>query len=370
MDNHYDYKFILGGLQEIEDGPRIHSSTQSTGAPQPIFLFKPDSLGGLSNLQVLYASGCNSLVQLPSSIQLLSNLERLDIDSAISECQGLSDGNIGEAWTRLKTLELGNCGILAPLLDYGALESLVRLDLCGNTLTELPESFGLLIRLETLKIRCESLQCLPNSIGVLEMIETLELIECHKLESLPETLGALPSLIVLNNHSCPIRRLPKSIGLLSHLECLNITSWEEMQKLPTSFTQLQSLKSFHLEDCGNIEATGALTTLQGLSIWGNTSITKLPASLGIESNFAVYNGTYSEDYSMIWHEDSDDESIREACLNGASCQILEEDESGYLKACQDESSGLIGLLRAPLCKVRFLIMNTPSINFVITSQIV
>jgi hypothetical protein len=57
----------------------------------------------------------------------------------------------------------------------------------------------------------------------------------------------------------------------------------------------------------------AQTILQGLPVWGKTSITMLPASLVFVSTFEVY--------------EDNEPSLKH--------------ESGFLKACQDESTGTL-----------------------------
>ncbi|KAG0622297.1 hypothetical protein M758_3G087800 [Ceratodon purpureus] len=297
----------------------------------------PDSIGALSNLTHLSAQCCESLVKLPSAIGMLSTLEKLSIDSASPECQVSADGNIGEAWTRLWWLSLGSSGGLGSLVDYGALKSLQWLDLGDSTLTEIPESLGQLRRLSRLEISCERLQCLPNSITGLTMLEVLRLSQCHNLKRLPKALGTLTTLETLRVECCPISKLPKSIGALSRLQRLRVAGCKNLQKLPSSVRQLHSLRLLELEDCGGIEAMGAMASLQGLPIWGSTSITKLPAALGIVSTLVVYDTEYNRPWEIRRYRDY-------AFLHGTT-EVLEEDESGYLKACRHKSSGQIHLLR-------------------------
>ncbi|KAG0622301.1 hypothetical protein M758_3G088200 [Ceratodon purpureus] len=449
----------------------------------------PDSIGALSKLTRLYVEGCKFLVKLPSAIGMLSSLEELSINSGSPECQVSADGNIGQAWTRLCRLSLRSCGGWGSLVDYGALKSLQVLKLGDSTLTEIPESLGLLTglrslyiesfdeglqieclpksiadlkmlqsltlgnceklkrlpknlgaltslkkltirdcpirklpkslgllsgltylsitacknlqklpasirqlkrlwvfqfkdngsteavatslqgllgcgslnsvtrtiglqdstlaelpeslgqlrRLYQLEISCERLQCLPDSISGLTRLRVLRLSQCHNLKRLPKTLGALTNLEKLRIESCPIRKLPKSIGALSRLLRLSVNGCENLQKLPSSVRQLHSLRLLELEDCGGIETMGALATLQGLPIWGSTSITKLPAALVIVSTLVVYDTENSTPLEILRYRG-------DGFLYGTT-EVLEEDESGYLKACRHKSSGQIHLLR-------------------------
>ncbi|KAG0605760.1 hypothetical protein M758_9G085800 [Ceratodon purpureus] len=291
----------------------------------------PDSIGALSNLKRLSAWRCTSLVKLPSSIGLCCSLQWLLV-YASAECQAFSDGHIGEAWSRLHHLQLINCGGFGSLLAYGALISLKWLSVKDSTVTELPESFGLLMGLIGLEITCERLQCLPNSIGDLKLLRHLRLTRCDNLKRLPKTLDGLTSLGDLYIDSCPIRKLPRSTGQLSGLRKLEMRGCKYLQKLPTSIRNLKGLRRFKLQDCDSVEAMGALTTLQGLPMWGTTSVTELLASLGLVSTLVAY-GDNPQNLEYGYTE-----------IVGTS-QVLEEDESGFLKAYHDESSGVTTLQR-------------------------
>ncbi|KAG0627014.1 hypothetical protein M758_2G167900 [Ceratodon purpureus] len=112
-----------------------------------------------------------------------------------------------------------------------------------------------------------------------------------------------------------------------------MTGCKNLQKLPTSIKNLKGLRRFMLRDCGSVEAMGALTTLQGLPMWGTTSVTELPASLGLVSTLVAYGDNLHAilDYDYTG-------------FVGTS-QVLEEDERGFLKPYHDESSGVATLQR-------------------------
>ncbi|KAG0622240.1 hypothetical protein M758_3G083200 [Ceratodon purpureus] len=296
----------------------------------------PKSLGLLSNLEGFWISDCNNLHKLPSSIRFLQSLKDFkSVGCGSREAMGASSTG------------------LQHLLECGALQYLRIQD---STFTEVVESLGQSVPLDQLTVGCERVQCLPNSFGYLKKLRTLELSGCLHLTRLPKNLGAITSLMSLTIRCCPIRKLPRSIGLLSQLleleiigcknleklpraigllsqlQTLRVTGCKNLEKLPTSIRKLHSLKDFKLKDCGSIEAMGALTTLQGLPIWGSTSITELPASLGIVSTLLVFSKRWFSGYDF--------------CLRRyGTLQVLEEDKSGFLKAGQHKVSGKIALLR-------------------------
>ncbi|KAG0582756.1 hypothetical protein KC19_3G083300 [Ceratodon purpureus] len=274
----------------------------------------PKSLGLLSKLERFWIRDCKNLQKLPSSIRFLQSLREFEfVDCGSREAMGASSTG------------------LQHLLECGALESLRTED---STFTEVVESLGQSVPLDQLTIGCERVQCPPNSFGFFKMLRTLGLSGCLHLTRLPKNLGAITSLWKLTIRCCPIRKLPRSIGLLSQLRWLRVIGCKNLEKLPTSIRKLHSLQYFELKDCGCIEAMGALTTLQGLPIWGSTSITELPASLrGIVSTRLLV-------FSKRWFSGNDFRLRRYGTL-----QVLEEDKSGFLKAGQHKVSGKIALLR-------------------------
>ncbi|KAG0582737.1 hypothetical protein KC19_3G081900 [Ceratodon purpureus] len=273
----------------------------------------PKSLGLLPKLHRLSIRDCKNLQKLPSSIRFLQSLQEFEfVNCGSREAMGASSTG------------------LQDLLKCGALETLRIQD---STFTEVVESLGQSVPLDQLTVGCEKVKCLPNSFGYLKKLRTLELSGCLHLTRLPKNLGAITSLKCLIIMCCPIRKLPRSIGLLSQLLRLEVIGCTNLEKLPTSIRKLHSLEVFELEDCGSIEAMGALITLQGLPIWGSTSITELPASLrGIVSTLAVYSNRWSSVFSF-------------RARYYDTLQVVEQDKSGFLKACQDKVSGKIALLR-------------------------
>lgn len=296
----------------------------------------PDSISTLSKLEYLSTYNCISFTILPTSLRFSSRLDDVTIGGS-TECQQISYNTcIGQAWTHLKRLHTSYDG-LGSHLEYGAWKCLETLYLADNILTELPESFGQLVCLRYLSIECRRLQCLPKSLGNLRKLRYLTLFYLEDLKKLPKNLGVLSNLVDIEVSFCPIKRLPKSIGLLLQLLVLVIRKCKKLQKLPESIKQLKSLQEFRLDSCGSIVAMGALTTLQGLPLWGSTSITKLPTSLGDVSTLIVNNIccmclVYGKCYRLC-----------NGCLKDTT-QVLEEDESGFLRACQDKLSGQIRLV--------------------------
>ena len=187
------------------------------------------------------------------------------------------------------------------------------------------------MHLKLMMTKCERLYHFLTSIGDLKMLHSLSLSHNDNLKRLPKGLGSLILLWDLRIGCCLIKKLPKSMSQLSRLQNLALMGCKNLQKLPTSIKNLQKLQQFCIEDCGSIEAMGALITLQGLPMWGNTLSTKLLASLGFVSTLVVF-----ED-NLEFHKFSYLQFV-------GTSQVLEEDESGFLKAYCNKSSEVITLV--------------------------
>ena len=292
----------------------------------------PDTITALSGLQRLHLDGCSSISTLPPRVGLMAGLSYLSIDLG-TEGQAAGIGQLHA----LKHLTVTRCTDEAiTVLDssdaFRNLNQLVELNfyLC-KAITKLPETIGLLTKLDILRIfSCEKLEDLPNSIGQLQALKTLDLRECNSLRTLPDTLGKLKSLEYLMILQCTsITKLPTSIGNLSSLWGLIIAGCGKLQLLPDSLSQLNALRILQILDCGNLETLGALKALQGLRIWGCTTITELSGSslMVLESDFwdpSCYNDVK---YSTVMNR-----NLREL-------EVVEENDCGFLRRVKDTQTG-------------------------------
>uniref|UniRef100_A0A2N9G555 ADP-ribosyl cyclase/cyclic ADP-ribose hydrolase n=1 Tax=Fagus sylvatica TaxID=28930 RepID=A0A2N9G555_FAGSY len=177
----------------------------------------PENLGNAESIKVLDLSG-TSLRQVPSSICLLKNLERLYFRG----CKGLSSTESKSwydvpsySWPRsepveslfslvwscsLTKLDLSNCNLLAVPDTIGCVLSLEELNLSGNNFVSLPDSIIRLHNLEVIYLdNCTSLLTLP--VFPLNM-NYISASNCTSLDSLPYKLkpndSFEPSLHLLN----------------------------------------------------------------------------------------------------------------------------------------------------------------------------
>ena len=194
-----------------------------------------------------------------------------------------------------------------------------------KAITKLPDTIGRLTNLNKLRLfSCEGLKELPNSIGLLRALKALELRECSNLLTLPESLGRLRSLEYLSIVRCATLTEPP---LLTKEGC------GQLQLLPDSLGQLNALQFLQILDCGNLHGLGVLQVLQGLRIWGRTSIPVLPGSclIVLDSDFWDPSWYYdSAEYSTVVRR-----NLREV-------RVEEKDDSGILRyAVDDQTKRLI-----------------------------
>ena len=276
--------------------------------------------------------------KLPRAFGLLTSLTDLHLDLVTGfQAAGIRHLNA------LKALSLSECTdeVVCEFDRSGTLENLDQLHQFGffecKFITKLPKTIGLSSNLkELLLYGCEKLQELPNSIGQLQLLTVLCVKKCCSLETLPNSLGALTSLKDLGLVGCrAIRRLPASIGDLSSLRGLWIQGCDELEPLPDSLRQLNALQRFQILDCGSLEGLGALSVLQGLRIWGRTSITELPGSC-----LQVLDGNF---WNPDWYWEM--EGPTRVRRNLKELQVVEANDCGLLLRVQDTQSQRLILQR-------------------------
>ena len=300
----------------------------------------PDTITALSRLEYLSMMDCSSMSELPSTIGPMPGLRDVAID-LVSEWQAVSIGHLNA----VQVLSVSNCtdeavSVLDRSGTLGYLDQLGSFMLIGcDLMTKLPETIGLLSNLNRIDLSdCGKVRELPNSIGELQKLRVLVVEQFSSLATLPESLGALTRLEELYIVNCTsMRELPTSIGHLSSLHRLVIEGCGELQSLPDSLRQLDALQYLHIMECGSLEGLGARRVLQGLRIWGCTSISELPGSclVVVDSNFC----------NPAWYHAIMDESIFIGEAGLKEVAVLEAHECGFLRVVQDNEGRGINLQR-------------------------
>ena len=199
----------------------------------------PESIENLKGLTALYLSG-NGLTDMPSWIGSLTDLTKLHVagnrltklPESLSQLDRLIELSLGgnglfsvPEWlgdlATLQRLYLSNCG-LSSLPDSLTKLTITGLDLTGNRLTMLRESFGNLASLKLALLAGNALNKLPESIGNLTGLTGLDL-SSNRLASLPNSIGNLAALTELNLNGNKLTELPQSLQNLVNLTELDIS---------------------------------------------------------------------------------------------------------------------------------------------------
>ncbi|KAF9393077.1 cysteinyl-tRNA synthetase, partial [Podila verticillata] len=196
----------------------------------------PEEIGQLSRLRKLLLFGNRIGPYLPSAIDRLLRLRKLDIRQngilnldAVSKLPVLQellvDYNtnviLSGSFKALVKMSLVKCNMTDINLS-GTGETLTSLDLSSNKLSNLPSTlFENLRSLEVLILENNSISSIAG-IGTMKRLKVL-MIANNNLSSLPEEIGLLDSLITLDIHSNNLSELPTAIWRLS-LISLNVSS--------------------------------------------------------------------------------------------------------------------------------------------------
>ncbi|KAF2297148.1 hypothetical protein GH714_018286 [Hevea brasiliensis] len=256
----------------------------------------------MTSLEEINFEGCESLIEIPSSIQCLERLDSLDLTFCIKlrslpqmprgikyyislflEWKSESPSSI-QFLDNLLRLYIDHCKNLISLPKTIHCNTLRRLNIsfCPNLIMSpqimessevLPSSNDGIVELDL--TGCKMLKSLPNGTCELKRLEILNLRGCSYLEKLPPLyglcslkklyldgtalveippdIGSLSSLELLSLIDTPMEELPSSIGCLSSFVSLNLERCKKLNSLPNSICELKCLGTLHLRGCSNIE---------------------------------------------------------------------------------------------------------------------
>ena len=132
--------------------------------------------------------------------------------------------------------------------SFSELKNLTTLQLCCNSLTEVPQEICLLRRLETLSLSNNKLKSLPATLGYLINLENLYL-DRNQLITLPRSISGLTKLKVLSLAANQFTEIPRSIMLLNRLVTLECDRNPYLRGVPSEITRFSQLARFHVEEC-------------------------------------------------------------------------------------------------------------------------
>ena len=204
--------------------------------------------------------------------RMLSNRRKLDLSGSGISFLPQSVGLL----VKLQTLDLSGTPITTLPESIGQLANLQSLSLSDTRITDLPESFGQLGKLQWLSLHNSSITALPDSFGRLAGLQWLSL-SYTPITALPESFGRLANLQTLYLYNTPIATLPESFGQLANLESLDLSD-TQITALPDSFGQLANLEKLDLDSAplAALPASfGQLAALRELYL-NRTKLTELP----------------------------------------------------------------------------------------------
>ncbi|CAK7323557.1 unnamed protein product [Dovyalis caffra] len=244
----------------------------------------PD-LSKAKNLKVLNLVGCNSLIEVPPSLQCLEELEVLDVDGCcnVRSLPSRFDSKKLRAFTMTKCLGLSKCpeiisrnmkklklsGTSVREVAGSITSTLEQLYLTGcSNISKFPEGLRDIIDLGLSRTAIEEV---PSSIQFLTRLKILGLRGCSKLESFPDTTEPIKSLRRLDLAKTGIKQLPSSIKYLISLEYLNIegTPIREPPEVPPSLMFLIA------RDCASLETISTVNLRSGGIHWRFSNCFKL-----------------------------------------------------------------------------------------------
>ncbi|KAI8796832.1 protein flightless-1 [Biomphalaria glabrata] len=179
----------------------------------------PTGLDTLTNLQDVDLS-YNTLTRVPEALYKLESLKRLNLsDNEITELSLMID-----IWTKMETLNLSRNKLKALPSSLHKLQSLKKLYLNGNQLDfeGIPANIGKLHNLEVFSAAKNNLEMIPEGLGRCGRLKKLILNE-NRLITLPDILHLLPELETLDVRDNPdLVMPPKPQEAKSALQYYNI----------------------------------------------------------------------------------------------------------------------------------------------------
>lgn len=228
--------------------------------------------------------------------EIMRNINKL---SLMGEFNNTTEALLRDAkrW-RTESLDINDNDLEYLPEEFGQLNSLKSLKVTGDRFKELPDCIGNLINLEEILILSYSFCKLPPQIGELNKLKKLtiwgnycspeELIKNNyeiiprrcPLKTLPKEIGNLKKMELLEISSTVLEEIPHEIGFLKCLRWLQI-DYAELKIIPKDISKLDKLERLCIGD-NQIEylpeEIGLLTSLRGLTI-KNNKIKSLPDSI-------------------------------------------------------------------------------------------
>ncbi|KAK9183207.1 hypothetical protein WN944_026356 [Citrus x changshan-huyou] len=242
----------------------------------------PQIVASMEDLSELYLDG-TSITEVPSSIELLTGLELLNLN----DCKNLVRlPNSINGLKSLKTLNLSGCFKLENVPEtLGQVESLEELDISGTAIRRPPSSIFLMKNLRTLSFSgCNG----PPSSTSWHLHLPFNLMgkSSYPVALMLPSLSGLCSLTKLDISDCNLGEgaIPSDIGNLCSLKELYL-SRNNFVTLPASINGLLNLKELELEDCKRLQSLPQLPpNLWLVRVNGCSSLVTLSGALKLRKS--------------------------------------------------------------------------------------
>ncbi|KAH9725798.1 ADP-ribosyl cyclase/cyclic ADP-ribose hydrolase [Citrus sinensis] len=243
----------------------------------------PEIMSSMGDLKELFLDG-TSIAEVPSSIELLTRLELLNLNDCRSLVRLPSSIN---GLKSLKTLNLSGCFKLENVPEtLGQVESLEELDISGTAIRQPPSSIFLMKNLKELS--CRGCKGSPSSTSwfLRFHINLMRWSSDPMALSLPSSLSGLCSLTKLDISDCNLGEgaVPSSIGDLCSLKELYL-SRNSFVSLPASIYRLSNLDVIKLEECKMLQNLPRLpASIDWILLNGCVSLETLPDVLKLNEH--------------------------------------------------------------------------------------
>lgn len=206
------------------------SSNGLTGLPQ--------GFSHMVNLRT-FSLAHNQFTQIPSEVCTHTYLTNLDIShNPLTEFPVLQLPGL-----QVLTAEGVHMHKIPPCL--GDVQSLTKLMLSHNELTNVDCELFRLTQLKLLDLSSNKLERLPEQLALLTALKKLY-IDANSFEVLPESIGALSQLKLFSANDNQLRALPASFMNLRWLRILFLKN-NRLTKIPEDISSLSSLTTLYLD---------------------------------------------------------------------------------------------------------------------------
>ncbi|TYG96451.1 hypothetical protein ES288_A11G351700v1 [Gossypium darwinii] len=218
----------------------------------------PEIDGKMECLKSLDLSGCYKVENLPESLQQLEFLEELDLsETAITKLPSFIF-----QLKNLKVLSFNGCKVPSKLQrNLSSLFKVIQRGRMSSMALMLPS----LSRLRELNLRYSNLRegDIPNDLSCLSSLKKLDL-SGNSFSNIPVSLMRLSKLQYLGLSNCNVRNLceadiPSDISGLSSLILLDL-SGNNFIGIPSALTRLSKLKTLRLSNCKELKSVPELLT--------------------------------------------------------------------------------------------------------------